>query len=109
MYNVAVLSLFLVQNILFTLLKLVFAVISDDDDNNILLVIGTTIYCIYLKYDFEVKIRCLKYGIIILLLTDCLTSSSCSSDLNWSWFDPQLLSTCSMDQFIYIWDLRYST
>ncbi|KAL9975896.1 hypothetical protein ACROYT_G013114 [Oculina patagonica] len=28
------------------------------------------------------------------------------SDLNWSWFDPQLLSTCSMDQFIYIWDLR---
>lgn len=28
------------------------------------------------------------------------------SDLNWSWFDPHLLSTCSMDQFIYIWDLR---
>lgn len=28
------------------------------------------------------------------------------SDLNWSWFDPQLLSSCSMDQFIYIWDLR---
>lgn len=28
------------------------------------------------------------------------------SDLNWSWFDPQLLATCAMDQYIYIWDLR---
>ncbi|XP_028513190.1 GATOR complex protein WDR59 [Exaiptasia diaphana] len=28
------------------------------------------------------------------------------SDVNWSWYDPQLLSTCSVDQFVYIWDLR---
>lgn len=32
-----------------------------------------------------------------------------SSDLNWSWFDPQLLATCAMDQYIYIWDLRYGS
>ncbi|XP_031559913.1 GATOR complex protein WDR59-like [Actinia tenebrosa] len=30
------------------------------------------------------------------------------SDLNWSWYDPQLISTCSVDQFVYIWDLRDS-
>lgn len=29
------------------------------------------------------------------------------SDLDWSWFDPELLVTSSVDTYIYIWDTRY--
>ncbi|CAN9506551.1 unnamed protein product [Ophioblennius macclurei] len=28
------------------------------------------------------------------------------SDLNWSWFEAELLVTCSVDTYIYIWDTR---
>ena len=42
----------------------------------------------------------------IIILQYCFFPLFVFSDLNWSWFDPHLLSTCSMDQFIYIWDLR---
>lgn len=30
-----------------------------------------------------------------------------SSDLDWSWFEPELLVTSSVDTYIYIWDTRW--
>lgn len=28
------------------------------------------------------------------------------SDLDWSWFEPELLVTSSVDTYIYVWDTR---
>lgn len=28
------------------------------------------------------------------------------SDLDWSWFEPEVLVTSSVDTYIYIWDTR---
>lgn len=69
--------------------------------------------------NFDLNVNIMKHFFVVEMLDrfSCIATGfvtevflvfyCCFSDLDWSWFDPELLVTSSVDTYIYIWDTRY--